>query len=121
MPFFPNETLEIYEYVETEELNPYYEPKKTYKLVASVSTDFQTLSDSDTDTQAGEFLTDTYRAFVPINTNISEGMKFKLKGKPHTYSLIGHEVVNSRFVPTKHIKLILQIERKPTPLGEDVS
>ncbi len=118
MPFFPNEILEIYEYTETEEQNPYYEPKVAYKYVGSVSTDFQTLSDSDVVLESGEILTDTYRAFVPINTVISEGMKFKLKGKPHTYSLVGHEVVNSRFIPTHHIKLVLQIERKPTPLGE---
>lgn len=116
MPFFPNETLEMYEYVESEELNPYYEPEQEYKYIGSVRTDFQTLTDTDSNLESGEILTDTYRAFIPHTITITEGMKFKLTGKPHTYTLIGHEVVNSRFTPTHHIKLILQIERRPSNL-----
>ena len=119
MPFFPNETLEMYEHSESEELNPYYELESEYKYVGNVKADFQTVSDSDVNLESGEILTDTYRAFIPVNTKITEGMKFKLTGKPHTYTLIGHEVVNNRFTATRHIKLILQIERRPSTLEKE--
>lgn len=113
MPFFPNHELEIYEYNEdSEELNPYKEPVTEYTLVGIVSCDFQTTGTSDILLESGETLTDTYKAYIPSNTIIKEGMKFKIKNQPHTYTLIGHEVVNSRFTPTKHTKLLLQIDRK---------
>lgn len=113
MPFFPNHTLEIYEYNEnSEELNPYNEPVAEYSLVDTVAVDFQTTGTNDVLLESGETLTDTYKAYIPSNTIIKEGMKFKIKNQPHTYTLIGHEIVNSRFTPTQHIKLVLQIDRK---------
>lgn len=119
MPFFPNNTLEIYTYNEDYlELNPYKEPVTEYTYKESVVCDFQTSGTSDVTIETGEVLTDTYKAYIPASTIIEEGMKFKLTGQPHTYTLIGHEVVNTRFTPTKHIKLLLQIDRKPTQLGE---
>lgn len=114
MVFWTTDTLELYEYQEdSEELNPYHEPVTSYKYVGSVACDFQTASTSDVLLEVGETLTDTYKAYIPANTVIKEGMKFKLTGKPHTYTLIGHEVVNKRFTPTQHQKLILQVDRKP--------
>ena len=114
MVFFNNGTLELYEYQEdSKELNPYKESTTTYKYVGSVACDFQTASTSDVLLEVGETLTDMYKAYIPTDTVISEGMKFKLTGKPHTYTLIGHEVVNTRFTPTQHQKLILQVDRKP--------
>jgi hypothetical protein len=112
MPFFPNEILEIYKYNESTELNPYKEPVTEYVYVTSVSCDFQTAGTNDINLEAGDILTDTYKAYIPSTVNIIEGMKFKLTGKPHTYSLVGHEIINTRFTPTTHIKLIIQIDRK---------
>lgn len=113
MPFFPNEILEIYKYKESStELTPYKEPVTEYEYVASVSCDFQTASTNDINLESGDILTDTYKAYIPSTVNIVEGMKFKLKGKPHTYTLKGHEIINTRFTPTTHIKLIIQIDRK---------
>lgn len=122
MPFFPNSTLEIYEYNEaSEELNPYHEKVTQYLYKESVSCDFQTAGTSDVQLEIGETLTDTYKAYIPYNTSITEGMKFKITGQPHTYTLIGHEVINSRFTPTRHVKLLLQIDRKPTKLSKEMN
>ena len=120
MPFFPNYTLEIYTYNESSgELNPYHEKTTEYTYKESVPCDFQTAGTSDVNLEVGELLTDTYKAYIPAGTEILEGMKFKLTGQPHTYTLIGHEVINSRFNPTQHVKLVLQIDRKPTKLQKE--
>ena len=113
MPFFPNEVLEIYKYNESTELNPYKEPVTEYVYVTSVSCDFQTAGTNDVNLESGDILTDTYKVYIPATVKIMEGMKFKLKGKPHTYTLVGHEIINTHFTPTKHLKLILHVDRKP--------
>jgi hypothetical protein len=117
MVYFPNQQLEIYEYNETsDELTPYKEPKAKYTYSKTIPVDFQTINDTDMNSETGEILTDTYKAYVSENTIIKPGTKFKLQGKPDTYALIGHETLNNHFTPTQHVKLILQMERQPSKL-----
>ena len=119
MPFFPNHILLLYEYNErSEELNPFYEPLPEYEYVGSVPCDFQTASTNDVNLEVGGVLTDTFKAYVPADTKVSRGMRFRLAGAENTYSLVGREVVNSRFFPTQHIKLVLTVDRKPVSLPD---
>lgn len=110
MPFFVNHQLEIYEPSDTGELNPYHEPIQEYNLVESVNCDLQSTHNSDILLESGEILTDTYHAYISADTRITQDMKFKIDD--NTYTLIGREVVNSRFTATQHIRLLLQIDRK---------
>lgn len=115
MVFFPNEELELYQYIESAtEFNSYYEPLKEYSLMDTVPCNFQPMSPNDSLKQFGEILTDTYKVIIDYNVTVEPSMLVKVKGKPDTYEIVGTPMVNTHFTPTRHTKLILKKQRKPT-------
>lgn len=115
MVFFPNAELELYQYIESAtEFNSYYEPLKEYSLMDTVPCNFQPMSPSDSLKQFGEILTDTYKVIIDYNVTVEPSMLVKVKGKLDTYEIVGTPMVNTHFTPTRHIKLILKKQRKPT-------
>ena len=115
MVFFPNEMLELYQYTESStEVNAYYEPLKEYALTGTVPCNFQPMSTSDSLKEFGEILTDTYKCIIDYDVPVSSDMIVKVKDKPDTYEIIGTPMVNTHFKPTRHTKLILKKQRKPT-------
>ena len=104
MPFFPNTQLELWEYQEsTTEFNLYGEPELEYKHITTVDCDMQPLS-----------VTDTYKTYLDINTPVTDTMICRVQNQPDTYKVIGTPSHNNHLL--HHIKLLLQKERKPTPL-----
>ena len=115
MVYFPNHTLELYEYKESEtKVNSYYEPLKEYCLIDTIPCNFQPLSPTDSLREFGEILTDTYKVIIDYDVRVSPDMIIKLVGYDDTYEIQGTPMVNTHFVPTKHIKLILKKQRIPT-------
>lgn len=114
MVFFPNVELELWEYGESDTYNLYGEAELTYTLVDTVSCDFQPLSTTDSLKEFGEILQDTYKTYLDIKTPITDTMICRVVGEPSTYQVVGTPIRNNHLL--NHIKVILQKERKPTPL-----
>ena len=114
MVFFPNQELELYEYVETSELNSYLEPKKEYQYTSTVPCDFQPMTPKESLKEFGEILEDTYKIYVDVNVPVVSSMILKLTGANDTYEIIGTPIQNNHFEEVQHIKLIVKKQRKPT-------
>lgn len=119
MVFFPNETLEIFEYTETGELNSYLEPKKEYVLKETVPCDFQVMTPNNNLREFGEVMEDTYKIYIEKEVEIDSSMILRLQGKPDTYSIQGTPIHNNHLLPiVQHKKIVVQKERKPTQVKE---
>ena len=114
MVFFPNQELELYEYVETSELNSYLEPKKEYQLHSTVPCDFQPMTPNESLREFGEILEDTYKIYVDVNVPVVSSMILKIKGQQDTYEITGTPIQNNHLPEVQHIKLIVKKQRKPT-------
>lgn len=115
MVYFPNEELELYDYSESlTDFNSYGEPLKEYSLADTVPCNFQPMSPNDSLKEFGEVLTDTYKVIIDSGVDVNPRMLVRVKGKPDTYEILGTPMVNTHFAPTKHIKLVLKKQRKPT-------
>lgn len=119
MVFFPNEKLELWDYTESStEFNSYLEPQKEYYLTETVPCNFQPMSPADTLREFGETLEDTYKCIIDSNVTINPRMIVRIQGKSDTYEIVGTPMVNTHFIQTRHTKMVLQKQRKPTPLVE---
>ena len=117
MVFFPNEKLELWDYTESAtEFNSYLEPRKEYQLTDTVPCNFQPMSPNDSLKEFGEVLEDTYKCIIDSNVDINPRMIVRLQGKTDTYEITGTPMVNTHFIQTKHTKIILHKQRKPTQL-----
>ena len=120
MVYFPNVELELYDYAESlTESNPYYEPLREYSLVETVPCNFQPMTPNDSLKEFGEILTDTYKAIIDFDVDVNPRMLVKVKGEPDTYEITGAPMVNTHFTPTRHTKLILKKQRKPTEVSSE--
>jgi len=117
MVFFPNHELELWEYTETDELDSYLEPKKTYTLIKTIPCDFQPMSTAETLKEFGEIRTDTYKVYVDLNEPVTDTMILRISGKPDTYSITGSIITNNHLPIVHHTKLIIQKTRKPVVIG----
>ena len=118
MVYFPNKELELYDYLESDtQFNSYGEPLKEYSLVNVIPCNFQPMSPNDSFKEFGEILTDTYKVIIDSSVSVNHRMLVKVKDEPDTYEILGTPMVNTHFAPTKHIKLILKKQRKPTRVG----
>ncbi|WP_296789918.1 hypothetical protein [uncultured Methanobrevibacter sp.] len=120
MVYFPNVELELYEYTDSlTEFNSYYEPLREYTLKETVPCNFQPMTPNDSLKEFGEILTDTYKAIIDSNVEVNPRMLVKVKGEPDTYEITGTPMVNTHFTPTRHTKLVLKKQRKPTKVITD--
>lgn len=115
MPFFPNETIELWEYTETDTpINLLGEVEQEYNIVTEVLCDIQPLSPQDSIRSYGKILQDTYKIYLDKNVPITDTMILRIKGKPDTYKINGSPMNNNHILP--HKKIIVKKQRQPTPL-----
>lgn len=113
--FFPNETLEVYEYVEKESRDRFLgEPEFEYQYITSVPCDFQPASPKDSQMEYGKILEDSYKIYIDGSVDITDTMILRLEGKKDTYKITGTPLNNNHFL--KHKKIIVQKQRKPVHL-----
>lgn len=110
MIYFPNKTISIYEYGESEtEFNVYGEPVETYTKVGEYRGDFQPTNPSEVVEMEGTIYTDTYKLYLPLGTPITRTCKVEIDSE--NYSVIGSpQIYDHTYVG--HIKVTLQRERK---------
>lgn len=113
-PFFPNCTIEYYEYTENEEYDVYGEPLVSHEKTGECICDFQPQGTRDQQLMFGKILTDTFKLFIDINIPIHDRMIIKKKGEPDTYQIIGSPQKYDHFL--KHQELTVQKTRKPWQL-----
>ena len=114
--FFPNEEIELWEYVEKESRDRFLgEAEFEYVLIDTVPCDFQPMSPKDSQMEYGKILEDAYKIYVDINTPIHDTMILRLVGRPETYKITGTPLRNNHFL--QHHKIVVQKQRKPTSLG----
>ena len=119
MVFFPNEQMELWQYVESEtDFNEYYEPIKEYNKIDTVPCDFQSMTPSESMKEFGEVLEDTYKVYLNIGVPIVSTMILRLQGKTDTYTIIGTPITNNHLPRVSHKKIIVQKQRKPVKLQE---
>lgn len=114
MMFFDNEKVELWKYGGSYTYDDYGEPQKDYSLSDVISADFQPLSPADSLREFGEILQDTYKIYVDSDVEVEPTMILRINND--TYTIKGTPMDNNHFLKTKHKKLVLQKQRKPTPL-----
>lgn len=118
MPYFPNVNLELWDYTESlTDFNSYYEPLREYVLTGVYPANFQQMSPSDSLKEFGEVLTDTYKVILDFNVSVNSRMLVRVEGAEETYEIIGSPMKNTHFHPTRHVKLVVKKQRKPTTLN----
>lgn len=110
-PFFKSKKLELYTH---KSYDLYGESE--YEYQCTVDADFQPLSPEDSEQVFGEVLSDTYKAYLPLNLTVKPYTIFKIKGEADTYEMKGSPQKWNLF--TKHQKIILLKQRTPTALPE---
>lgn len=117
MPYYPNTTMDIFNYVDSDEKDAYGNPIKSYVYYTSINVDFQPSSRNDRLTEAGELLQDTYRLFIDDNVTVNPTDIFK-DSDGNTYTIIGTPILNNRFSVTKHKRVEVQKTNKPIQVVE---
>jgi hypothetical protein len=112
MPYYPNMTMDICSYTDTEQLDAYGNPRKAYVYRETVPVDFQPGSRNDSLTEAGELLQDTYRLFIDDNVTVNPTDIFR-DSDGNTYTIIGTPILNNRFAVTRHKRVEVQKTNKP--------
>lgn len=114
--FFKSDTVELWDYTETETVNVYGEPEVSYNLIGSYPCNFQPITVNDSIKEFGKVLEDTYRIFLEHNVPVTSKMILKIVGQEDTYEVIGSPSIFKTTI-LKHIEVTVQKQRKPTILG----
>ena len=118
LPYFPNVNLELWDYTESQDqFNTYYEPVREYALCGVYPANFQPMSSSDSLKEFGEVLTDTYKVNLDHAVPVNPRMLVRIVGEEDTYEIVGTPMRNTRFISTRHVKIIVKKQRKPTKLS----
>lgn len=115
MVYYPNMTMDICSYTDSESVDAYGNPRKAYVYRETVNVDFQPSSRNDRLTEAGEILQDTYRIYLDEDIVVNPTDIFR-GPDGETYTIIGTPIVNNRFKVTRHKKVELQKTNKPIPV-----
>ena len=112
MVYYPNMTMDICSYTDTESVDAYGNPRKAYVYRETINVDFQPGSRNDRLTEAGELLQDVYRIFIDHNVEVNPTDIFK-DNDGNTYTIIGTPILNNRFAVTQHKRVEVQKTNKP--------
>lgn len=119
MVYYPNMTMDICSYTDTQETDAYGNPVKGYVYRETVPVDFQPSSRNDRLTEAGELLQDTYRLFIDSDVSVDPTDIFR-DSDGETYTIIGTPILNNRFRVTQHKRVEVQKTNKPVEVvGDD--
>lgn len=117
MVFFHNENLELWEYVENEDVPNFFgETTADYEYIGTFPCDFQPMSPKDSLNEFGKVLEDTFKIYLDEDVPITDTMILRLEGKNDTYSITGTPIFNNHNI-ISHIKVVVQKQRKPTKLN----
>lgn len=112
MPYYPNTTMDIFNYVDSDEKDAYGNPIKSYVYYTTINVDFQPSRRDDRLTEAGEILQDTYRLFIDEHVEVDPTDIFR-DPSGDTYTIIGSPIVNNRFKVSSHKRVDVQRTNKP--------
>lgn len=115
--YFPNTTMDIFNYVDSDKKDAYGNPIKSYVYNTTIDVDFQDSSRGDKLTEAGEILQDTYKIYLDDNVTVNSNDIFR-DPDGNTYTVIGTPILNNRFKITQHKKVELQKTNKPIKVVE---
>lgn len=118
MPYYPNITMDIFNYVDSDEKDAYDNPIKSYVYYTTINVDFQPSSRNDRLTEAGEILQDTYRMYLDVDIQIDPTDIFR-DPDGNTYTIIGTPITNNRFNITQHKRVEVQKTNKPITITEE--
>lgn len=118
MVYYPNMTIDICSYTDTQETDAYGNPVKGYAYRETVPVDFQPSSRNDRLTEAGEILQDTYRLYLDVNVEVDPTDIFR-DSDGNTYTVIGTPILNNRFQVTQHKRVEVQKTNKPVEVVVD--
>ena len=99
-PFFPNETMDIYTYNDSQEYD-YYGKINDYVLSSSVEVDMQPLSPTSSLREFGKILQDTYKVILDINVEISDTDRLVINNIE--YEIVGSVSTWNHVLPHKEI------------------
>ena len=111
MVYYPNITMDICSYTDTEQTDAYGNPVKAYVYRETVPVDFQPSSRNDRLTEAGEILQDTYRIYLDVSVDVDSTDIFR-DPDGNTYTVIGTPILNNRFKVTQHRRVEVQKTNK---------
>ena len=114
MVFFPDTSIELWEYGEEGIPDFYGETTASYSFVGVFDVDFQNLSPHDSEEEFGKILEDSYKIYMDTSVPVTDTMIIRRVGEEDTYTIEGSPQHYNSLIP--HIKVIVQKQRKPTPL-----
>lgn len=111
--------IELWEYTEEEDIPNFFgETSVSYNYIGSYMGDFQNSSPSDRLEEYGKTLEDTYKIYFDVDVPVTDTMIIRKEGEKDTYTIKGSPQHYNTLIP--HIKVNLQKDRKPIPLGETI-
>ena len=119
MVFFPQTWIELWEYTEKDDIPTFFgETSTEYQYVGRFFGDFQNSSPNDNPEEYGKILEDTFKIYFDVDVPVTDTMKIRKEGEKDTYTIKGSPQQYNTLIP--HIKVTIQKDRKPTPLGENI-
>ena len=117
MVFFPNTEIELWKLQTTTNYEDIYgDTQINYTLHDTIPADIQELNNKDMQEEFGKILQDTYKMYLDKNVDIEDTMILRIKDTDKTFKIIGSPNLNNHLPQISHIKMYIQLQRKPTKL-----
>ena len=117
MVFFPNTEIELWKLQTTTNHEDIYgDTQISYILHNTIAADIQELNNKDMQEEFGKILQDTYKMYLDKNVDIEDTMILRIKDTDKTFKIIGSPNLNNHLPQISHIKMYIQLQRKPTKL-----
>lgn len=109
--------IELWEYTEEGDIPNFFgESSIKYEYVGSFMGDFQNAGPRDSPEEYGKILEDSFKVYFTPDVPVTDTMILRKEGEKDTYTINGSPLHYNTLIP--HIKVNLQRDRKPIPLGE---
>lgn len=108
MPFYPNDTIELWSYETEGMFDEYGDPLNDFSFREEVPADIQHLSAESSMKEFGKILQDTYKVYLDNAVEVYDTDRIIIKGKK--YEIIGSVEVWNHILHFK--KLTIKLQRK---------